>query len=598
MTNNYRAPYLSLISAVLVLVLFSFASALRTQAQTKPSPANTNRLAHLNVFAKKVDPGFESRLSMGGATMFHLARVLPGLRLDRAAHTPAARLARATSGAKSKSKLLSMLADKADADDSDRGPVPVNDADLDYVFSHFSGFTQSETSSAWCGDNVVVGYNDSGANLRTFIDQVGGNSFNSVGVSHNRGKSFAGLPYLNPGPDPAVFLAGDPVVVCANSSHFINSSLYSHNTFDNQGNETSAVAGLAVNHSQDGGLTWGNPIAIVTKDGFNHFLDKEWMAIDSLNPQNVYVTYTDFEVPQIDPLCGGAVNGGILSPDVRLEMVASHDGGFTWGVPVVIDNRCGLDSFANLSGTQVVVGSSGQIYVSYTSSDGDSAEIRFTQSNDGGASFQSPVVVADTTAATAIDTGLQGGFRTNTFPTLAVDNSRGPRRGTIYLTWTDGSRNIVPDLSSFVDLSYSFGDIVLTSSSDGGKTWSTPNLVSPTPANFEGLGRDQFMSGMAVDNRGALAVCYSDRRNDPNNFLVDHYCSLSGDGGNTFVDIRQTPSSWVPAHFTDILINSEYLGDYDAVSADATGAHPGFFSSFQILTNLNPDVFGTRLKLN
>jgi len=40
------------------------------------------------------------------------------------------------------------------------------------------------------------------------------------------------------------------------------------------------------------------------------------------------------------------------------------------------------------------------------------------------------------------------------------------------------------------------------------------------------------------------------------------------------------------------------MGDYDSVSADFTGAHSGFFSSFQIQTNLNPDVFGTRLKPN
>lgn len=598
MTNNYRASLLSLFTAAIFFTVLFAGLVVPMHAQTKPNPPNVNRLAHLNAFAKKAGPDFEKHLSTGGATMFHLARVLPGLHLDTAAQNPDARSARAASIAKSSSKLHSMLADKPDADDSHRGPVPVSDASLDYVFSRFAGFTQSETSSAWCGDNIVVGFNDSGADIRAFVDKVGGASFSGVGVSHNRGKSFAGLPYVNPGPDPADFIAGDPVVVCANPRHFVYSSLYSHNTFNDQGNELTALAGLAVNHSQDGGLTWGNPIPIVTKDGFENFLDKEWMAIDSRNPQNVYVTYTDFEIPGIDPLCGGVSHGGILSPDARLEMVSSHDGGFTWGAPVVIDNQCGLLPLGNFSGTQVAVGPNGQVYVAYTSSNEDTAEIRFTQSNDGGASFQPFVVVADTMSASALDFGLQGGFRTTTFPTLAVDNSHSSRRGTIYLTWTDGSHNIVQDLASFFTFDYSFGDIVISSSSDGGNTWSVPNLVSPTPATFKGTGRDQFMSGIAVDNRGALAVCYSDRRNDPDNLMVDHYCSLSSNGGNTFTDIRQTPSSWAPGHFTDILINPSYMGDYDAVSSDTTGAHPGFFSSFQIQTNLNPDVFGTRLKLN
>jgi hypothetical protein len=37
------------------------------------------------------------------------------------------------------------------------------------------------------------------------------------------------------------------------------------------------------------------------------------------------------------------------------------------------------------------------------------------------------------------------------------------------------------------------------------------------------------------------------------------------------------------------------MGDYDAVSVDATGVNAGFFSTFQIQTNTNPDVFGMRL---
>jgi len=41
------------------------------------------------------------------------------------------------------------------------GPVQVSDPATDFGLS--SGFTQSATSTAWCGHNVVVAYNDSGA---------------------------------------------------------------------------------------------------------------------------------------------------------------------------------------------------------------------------------------------------------------------------------------------------------------------------------------------------------------------------------------------------------------------------------------------------
>src|SRR5580692_8715160 len=46
--------------------------------------------------------------------------------------------------------------------------VKVNDPSTDLDFSGFDGLTQSETSSAMCGNQVVVGFNDSGSELQTF----------------------------------------------------------------------------------------------------------------------------------------------------------------------------------------------------------------------------------------------------------------------------------------------------------------------------------------------------------------------------------------------------------------------------------------------
>jgi len=47
---------------------------------------------------------------------------------------------------------------------------------------------------------------------------------------------------------------------------------------------------------------------------------------------------------------------------------------------------------------------------------------------------------------------------------------------------------------------------------------------------------------------------------------------------------------------SSVFINPAYTGDYDTVSSDVTGANSGFFNTFQIQTNTNPDVFGMRLK--
>ena len=62
--------------------------------------------------------------------------------------------------------------------------------------------------------------------------------------------------------------------------------------------------------------------------------------------------------------------------------------------------------------------------------------------------------------------------------------------------------------------------------------------------------------------------------------------------------MRETPFSFTPDTDTDGILNPVYMGDYDTVSSDGTGANKGFFSTFQIQTNGNPDVFGFRVASN
>jgi hypothetical protein len=607
--SNHRNQLIFILCfAVLAVVALP---TVKVMAQAKPQSKSDgqNRLAPLLKFESKFGTSFTKRLSSGGASMFHLAKVLSDPAM-RGGATPQGRLAveKAMTRFQAKRQAIPQVAAELVAESHAQTAVPVNDADLDYQFTRLGGFSQSETSSAWCGDTVVAGFNDSGAFVRTVVEAVGGSSFTGVGVSQNRGRSFTGLPFLNPGPDPGTFLGGDPVVVCSDSRHFAYASLLSQINFDAQGNLIQALTGISISRSSSSGLVWDNPIPAVTKDLVDsvgsplHFLDKEWMAIDPHNSNNLYLTYTDFGAFGSDSICNdhiipGMGNGG---PDVHIEMVSSKDGGNSWSAPVLLDRQCNLGLEQNLSGTQVVVGPKGEVYVAYVFIDQKTAEMRIRSSQDGGATFAPTVVVAQATTASSLGfSNLEGNFRTNPFPTLAVDAFGDANRGTLYMAWTDATLNQVPDLTAnviFGDPVYSFGDIVLSISRDGGNTWSAPNLVSPTPAGFKGAGRDQFMAGVAVDGRGNLAVCYSDRRNDPNNLAIDHFCSLSRDQGHSFKDVRETPTSWSPAHLADVFLNPFYMGDYDAVSVDATGANAGFFSTFQIQTNTNPDVFGMRLK--
>lgn len=491
-----------------------------------------------------------------------------------------------------KAQALSLAVRAAAQGNNNDGPggtTRVSNPALDFVSSITTGFTQSETSSAWCGKTIVVGYNDSGAFLRTAgVNFLGAWSFSSASYSNDGGRTFVDIGFLNPGPTGPTannfnFIAGDPVVACTSPSQFYYSSIFASGQ-DSAGN---FFNGVAVNTSANGGKTWSNPVAAVAKD-FSHSIDKPWLAADPTNPMRLYVTYTDFDFSF--PVTGTCANDFRIA----IEMVSSADGGNSWSAPVVIDEQCGA-SFNGVQGSNVVVSPGGKVYVGYEFIPGltPNNEIHFTTSLDHGKTFGKIVVVANDVVPNGDGGALQDGFRNNEFPQLAVDRTNGSSRGNIYITWSDGRNNAVPDIETFTG-TYTYPDILVAKSTDSGASFSTPNAVSPTPADFTGAGRDQFFPGIAVDSDGRVAVCYYDRRSDPANTVIDRFCSVSRNRGASWTEQRVSNANWLPLHAADGLINLTYIGDYDALTSDFLLRNDGFFGTFEIQTNGNPDVFAKK----
>jgi hypothetical protein len=531
-------------------------------------------LTALNGIEKKMSPAQREMMSAGGRNMLHVARnfsgskhIVPTFAAQQKARAMAAMPRRSMTG-------------------TPGAPAPINDPQLDLQLSRLAGFTQSESSSAWCGNAVVTGFNDSAAFLLTAGTTNGGASFSGVSVSNDGGKSFRDLGTLNPGSDNTVFLGGDPVVACSNQSTFFYASLLS--AADGDGNP---LSGVSINLSTDGGNTWSTPSAALLKDGFSHFIDKEWLTVDHNNPQRLYVTYTDFDS---SPEAAQGCHFGFSLPRTAIEMVSSMDGGRSWSAPVVVHEvHCGAPGEVD-QGSQVLTGPNGEVYVSFLHKMTDSIEVSFRRSTDHGATFEPIVTIASSDYAGIFQGFAQDFYRINSFPSLGVDMSKGANRGTLYVTWAGPSGSIF-DFTSFTGF-YNFGGTFLSRSNDGGGSWSSPTLVSPVLPQFQGPGRDQFFPSVAVDRSGKLAVCYYDRRNDAANNAMDRYCSYSNDGGSSFGDVRETISSWLPAHDTDLVINPTYMGDYDTVVSDTTAQATGFFDSFQVQNGMNPDVVGVRSK--
>ncbi len=107
-------------------------------------------------------------------------------------------------------------------------------------------------------------------------------------------------------------------------------------------------------------------------------------------------------------------------------------------------------------------------------------------------------------------------------------------------------------------------DIVLTSSSDGGATWSPKVLVNDDPPMF-----DNYLPEVAVDGVGRVHVTWYDRRDDPiNGDDYNVYWTQSDDGGATFQpSVRMSDTTSVRDR------NQIELGDHMALEPTRTGVY-------------------------
>ena len=126
------------------------------------------------------------------------------------------------------------------------------------------------------------------------------------------------------------------------------------------------------------------------------------------------------------------------------------------------------------------VGPNGELYVAWN--DYAANTIAFSGSLDGGATFSPQVVISPKTIP--FDAGIPAEFsrRALVYPACDTDRSAGPNRGRLYCSWMD-----VGDMGT---------DIFLSTSDEGGATWSAPRVVGDVADLPEGPG--DVVRGVAV----------------------------------------------------------------------------------------------------
>jgi hypothetical protein len=152
--------------------------------------------------------------------------------------------------------------------------------------------------------------------------------------------------------------------------------------------------------------------------------------------------------------------------------------------------------------------------------------VALARSTDNGATWKAPI---ETDEFFTMDQVL-GNDRVNTSPSLAVDNSRGSRRGTVYLVYASNN-------------SGDGADIVFQKSTDGGKTLSKPFEINARP----GEDRPQWFPWVSVDNlTGRVSVFYYDQGIDKSGDLTEVSYTFSDDGGANWS--APVPLTKIPFH--------------------------------------------------
>ncbi|MBA3552760.1 MAG: exo-alpha-sialidase [Actinobacteria bacterium] len=340
----------------------------------------------------------------------------------------------------------------------------------------------------------------------------GGSVGPGFATSHDGGRRWVegNLPGLTEATGGEFDRATDPAVAFGPDG-----SVYANTLPFNDGN---CRNGIAVQRSDDGGLTWGDPVLAQDDLSCSFFNDKNWIAVDTFPGS---------------PHFGRVYTAWYRSGPIVLRY--SDDRGETWG-PLRTVSSSG-------TGAIPVVQPGGDLTVVYDAF----GAMRSVTSHDGGNTFD-PAVTINT---------FQGhdppDMRTGALPAAAIDRTT----GVLYAVWQDGRFR-----------SDGLNDTVISTSSNGGRSWSPLVRVNPDPGNSE---LDHFTPDVAALD-GFVHVTYRTRDNEggPSKFVGERYIH-SEDGGATFEGelVLGPPTNLDYAAEA----GGKFLGDYMGVTTSGRAAH-------------------------
>jgi hypothetical protein len=330
------------------------------------------------------------------------------------------------------------------------------------------------------------------------------------------------------------------------------------------------VADLLTTRSLDGGITWDAPQVVIASTTLA-VLDKSSITADPFDDRLVYLVCDN------PAIYNGASIGGPMPS--QIFFTRSTDGGVTWQPTQILENFCfnfttniGTEPVGNIiqvlaDGTLLLVWPNDQVPLGTTLA---CQQIPLTciRSFDKGVTWEStPIDIATiykggpagalifdlalTDASFDSELGVQ--LRDSTFLPAIASN---PVTGQVYVVFQDRRFNPSTNVG-----------VVITTSKDLGKTWSTPVPVNPNTLSIQ-----TFNPEVAVLPDGRVGVLYYDFRNavgGSEQLATDVWLAiLDADLNNVLQEIRVTPQSF-DVRQMDFSVGF-FVGDYNSLTTDGT----------------------------
>ena len=379
---------------------------------------------------------------------------------------------------------------------------------------------------------------------------------------------FTGTPY-NRASDPWVSIGPDGTAYAVSLSA-------TNSTLSGGGNNDTGVAAVT---STNGGQTWGNARLIKSDQGtspvfeFTHFFnDKESVTADPIRAGTAYVVWDRLQAPS-------------HSPDAALRAHAfrgpawfskTTDGGKTWtGTRAIFDPGQNSQTIGNVIVVDPRTGVLYDFFERFQTTGSPKftprgVSVGFVSSSDGGTTWSKPTTVAAQQFVTDTDPNTGAALRTGEgLPSAAVN----PSTGQLYVVWSDNR------------FTGTVNQVVLSTSTDGGSTWTAPKVISTV------TGRPAFTPTVAVNSAGVVGVTYYDLRNlpagDTATLPTDYWFTASSDNFGT--SLRITPTSF--DMLTAPNAGGFFVGDYEALGVNGAAFVPFFVQAESAATTPPTDVF-------